>query len=158
LKGIGSFRNLSADWMIIGAIKMDLKQGVRMWIWLISRTMKSSSRRLWTRFEPSGCIKSEKFPISWATISILRIILSSEVSITTQFLFMISRFEKFDAVPSEFLVSRGYKWSDTREYDIYIYSRYTLHNPCGGGVEYLHRDPASRKRRRNGAKKGRAIA
>jgi hypothetical protein len=33
-----------------------------------------------------------------------------------------------------------------------------LANPCGGGVEYLHRDPASRKRRRNGAKKGRAIA
>jgi hypothetical protein len=31
-------------------------------------------------------------------------------------------------------------------------------NPCGGGVEYLHRDPTSRKRRRNGAKKGRAIA
>jgi hypothetical protein len=30
--------------------------------------------------------------------------------------------------------------------------------PCGGGVEYLHRDPASRKRRRNGTKKGRAIA
>jgi hypothetical protein len=27
-----------------------------------------------------------------------------------------------------------------------------------GGVEYLHRDPASRKRRRNGTKKGRAIA
>jgi hypothetical protein len=25
--------------------------------------------------------------------------------------------------------------------------------PCGGGVEYLHRDPASRKRRRNGTKK-----
>jgi hypothetical protein len=23
-------------------------------------------------------------------------------------------------------------------------------DPCGGGVEYLHRDPASRKRRRNG--------
>jgi hypothetical protein len=23
-------------------------------------------------------------------------------------------------------------------------------NSCGGGVEYLHRDPASRKRRRNG--------
>jgi hypothetical protein len=23
-------------------------------------------------------------------------------------------------------------------------------SPCGGGVEYLHRDPASRKRRRNG--------
>jgi hypothetical protein len=22
-------------------------------------------------------------------------------------------------------------------------------NPCGGGVEYLHRDPVSRKRRRN---------
>jgi hypothetical protein len=31
-------------------------------------------------------------------------------------------------------------------------------NPCGGGVEYLHREPASRKRRRNGTKKGRAIA
>jgi hypothetical protein len=26
----------------------------------------------------------------------------------------------------------------------------TEENPCGGGVEYLHRDPASRKRRRNG--------
>jgi hypothetical protein len=26
-------------------------------------------------------------------------------------------------------------------------------NPCGGGVEYLHRDRASRKRRRNGTKK-----
>jgi hypothetical protein len=25
--------------------------------------------------------------------------------------------------------------------------------PCGGGVEYLHRVPASRKRRRNGTKK-----
>jgi hypothetical protein len=31
-------------------------------------------------------------------------------------------------------------------------------NPCEGGVEYLHRDPASRKRRRNEAKKGSAIA
>jgi hypothetical protein len=31
-------------------------------------------------------------------------------------------------------------------------------NPCGGGVEYLHREPASRKRRRNVTKKGRAIA
>jgi hypothetical protein len=30
--------------------------------------------------------------------------------------------------------------------------------PCGGGVEYLHRNPASRKRQRNGTKKGRAIA
>jgi hypothetical protein len=26
-------------------------------------------------------------------------------------------------------------------------------NPCGGGVEYLHRESASRKRRRNGTKK-----
>jgi hypothetical protein len=33
-----------------------------------------------------------------------------------------------------------------------------LENPCGGGAEYLHREPASRKRRRNGTKKGRAIA
>jgi hypothetical protein len=32
------------------------------------------------------------------------------------------------------------------------------YNPCGGGVEYLHRDPASRKRWRNGTKKGRAVA
>jgi hypothetical protein len=40
--------------------------------------------------------------------------------------------------------------------NIYLPSRCL--NPCGGGVEYLHRDPASRKRRRNGAKKGRAIA
>jgi hypothetical protein len=31
-------------------------------------------------------------------------------------------------------------------------------NPCGGGVQYLHRDPVSRQRRRNGTKKGRAIA
>jgi hypothetical protein len=31
-------------------------------------------------------------------------------------------------------------------------------NPCGGGVEYLHREPASHKRRRNGTKKGHAIA
>jgi hypothetical protein len=31
-------------------------------------------------------------------------------------------------------------------------------NPCGGGVEYLHREPASRKRQRNGTKNGRAIA
>jgi hypothetical protein len=43
------------------------------------------------------------------------------------------------------------EWSDPRPI------RYTR-NPCGGGVEYLHRDPASRKRRRNGTKKGRAIA
>jgi hypothetical protein len=39
-----------------------------------------------------------------------------------------------------------------------IYGLVHHDNPCGGGVEYLHRDPASRKRRRNGAKKGRAIA
>jgi hypothetical protein len=31
-------------------------------------------------------------------------------------------------------------------------------NPCGGRVEYLHCDPASRKRQRNGTKIGRAIA
>jgi hypothetical protein len=31
-------------------------------------------------------------------------------------------------------------------------------NPCGGGVEYLHHDPASRKRRRNGTIIGCAIA
>jgi hypothetical protein len=36
---------------------------------------------------------------------------------------------------------------------------YLCSYPCGGGVEYLHRDPANRKRRRNGTKKkGRAIA
>jgi hypothetical protein len=31
-------------------------------------------------------------------------------------------------------------------------------NLCGGGDEYLHRDPASRKKQRNGTKTGRAIA
>jgi hypothetical protein len=31
-------------------------------------------------------------------------------------------------------------------------------HPCGGGVEYLHHEPASRKRRRNGTKNDRAIA
>jgi hypothetical protein len=36
--------------------------------------------------------------------------------------------------------------------------RNSMLHPCGGGVEYLHCDPASRKRRRNGTKKGRAIA
>jgi hypothetical protein len=30
---------------------------------------------------------------------------------------------------------------------------YACPHPCGGWVEYLHRDPASRKRRRNGTKK-----
>jgi hypothetical protein len=43
--------------------------------------------------------------------------------------------------------------------DLNIYMKMeTTFNPCGGGVEYLHRDPASRKRRQNGAKKGHAIA
>jgi hypothetical protein len=37
--------------------------------------------------------------------------------------------------------------------DIIIIKIKTYFNPCGGGVEYLHRDPASRKRRRNGPKK-----
>jgi hypothetical protein len=37
--------------------------------------------------------------------------------------------------------------------EIEALASYTYVNPCGGGVEYLHRDPASRKRRRNGAKK-----
>jgi hypothetical protein len=42
---------------------------------------------------------------------------------------------------------------------LYIHKRLSYNlNPCGGGVEYLHRDPASRKRQRNGDKKGRAIA
>jgi hypothetical protein len=31
-------------------------------------------------------------------------------------------------------------------------------NLCGGGVEYLHRNSASHKRRRNGTKEGRTIA
>jgi hypothetical protein len=30
-------------------------------------------------------------------------------------------------------------------------------NPCGGGVEYLHRDPASRKRRRKGSLKSETV-
>jgi hypothetical protein len=32
----------------------------------------------------------------------------------------------------------------------YELSSYILHCPCGGGLEYLHRSPASRKRRREG--------
>jgi hypothetical protein len=35
----------------------------------------------------------------------------------------------------------------------YDYRLTYLINPCGGGVEYLHRDLESRKRRRNGTKK-----
>jgi hypothetical protein len=38
----------------------------------------------------------------------------------------------------------------------FIYTRnntYIIRNPCGGGVEYLHRDPASRRRRRKGSLK-----
>jgi hypothetical protein len=51
-------------------------------------------------------------------------------------------------------------WVDLPEIeeDPSVRSSVEVTNPCGGGVEYLHRDPASRKRRRNGAKKGRAIA
>jgi hypothetical protein len=33
---------------------------------------------------------------------------------------------------------------------MYCRRHYSWVNPCGGGVEYLHRDPASRKRWRNG--------
>jgi hypothetical protein len=29
-------------------------------------------------------------------------------------------------------------------------SRRAVSSPCGGGIEYLHRDPASRRRRRKG--------
>jgi hypothetical protein len=38
------------------------------------------------------------------------------------------------------------------ELDLYILFvfRVVLTNPCGGGVEYLHRDLASRRRRRKG--------
>jgi hypothetical protein len=31
-----------------------------------------------------------------------------------------------------------------------LYDKYFPGYPCGGGVEYLHRDPASRSRRRKG--------
>jgi hypothetical protein len=40
-------------------------------------------------------------------------------------------------------------WSDPRLYN----EKTTItdsFNPCGGGVGYLHRDPASRRRRRKG--------
>jgi hypothetical protein len=37
-------------------------------------------------------------------------------------------------------------------------SKSSLLTRVEAGVEYLHRDPARRKRRRNGTKKGRAIA
>jgi hypothetical protein len=39
------------------------------------------------------------------------------------------------------------RWVDNIERDLR-----EIGNPCGGGVEYLHRDPASRKRRQNGTK------
>jgi hypothetical protein len=39
-----------------------------------------------------------------------------------------------------------------------VFSLYIKGNSCGGGVEYVHHDPASRKRRWNGTKKGRTIA
>jgi hypothetical protein len=32
----------------------------------------------------------------------------------------------------------------------YIVGETVIHTPCGGGVEYLHRNPASRRRRRKG--------
>jgi hypothetical protein len=41
-----------------------------------------------------------------------------------------------------------------QEFSIYIYMAWTRHLlhifPCGGGIEYLHRSPVSRKRRRTG--------
>jgi hypothetical protein len=33
---------------------------------------------------------------------------------------------------------------------VYYFKVLSLHVPCGGGLEYLHRSPASRKRRRKG--------
>jgi hypothetical protein len=51
-----------------------------------------------------------------------------------------------------------YSWDMALNIDYYSITCRTEVNPCGGGVEYLHRDLASRKRRRNGTKKGRAIA
>jgi hypothetical protein len=39
------------------------------------------------------------------------------------------------------------------ELDAYILLRWNVNlytHPCGGGFEYLHRDPASRRRRRKG--------
>jgi hypothetical protein len=38
-----------------------------------------------------------------------------------------------------------------KEYQLVVGSfQVNSSSPCGGGVEYLHRDPASRRRRRNG--------
>jgi hypothetical protein len=33
---------------------------------------------------------------------------------------------------------------------MWLWLELTIHHPCGGGFEYLHRDPASRRRRRKG--------
>jgi hypothetical protein len=44
-------------------------------------------------------------------------------------------------------------WVPTSWYVTFLYPMVcesTSHCPCGGGVEYLHRDPASRRRRRKG--------
>jgi hypothetical protein len=37
------------------------------------------------------------------------------------------------------------------------WKQYVIRHPCGGGVEYLHRDPASRKRRRKGSLKSETV-
>jgi hypothetical protein len=41
-------------------------------------------------------------------------------------------------------------WSVPRLYNGSVFAAQVGENPCGGGVEYLHRDPASRRRRRKG--------
>jgi hypothetical protein len=48
-------------------------------------------------------------------------------------------------------ITRAIQISETRLYQWEVGGKtHTLLHPCGGGVEYLHRDPASRRRRRKG--------
>jgi hypothetical protein len=49
-------------------------------------------------------------------------------------------------------------WLDTKTYSLTDRQLqcdfdFDLIKPCGGGVDYLHRDPASRRRRRKGKSK-----
>jgi hypothetical protein len=46
----------------------------------------------------------------------------------------------------EAVISVGF----SRSYKIKLIREWERFYPCGGGVEYLHRDPASRRRRRKG--------
>jgi hypothetical protein len=58
-----------------------------------------------------------------------------------------------DANPWPFTISAIYcppRHAISAEECIEFFPITGIYDPCGGGVEYLHRDPASRRRRRKG--------